>query len=82
MCDNTEIELILFTALALSSTTVKDIATVMGIHASTLYKWKTMTERHLTQQKQDALLWYFLKNEPDILILALIVTTITSILLF
>ena len=82
MCENTEIELLLFTALTLSSSKVKDIATVTGINASTLYKWKTMTERHLTQPKQNALLWYFLKNEPDILILALIVTTITTILLF
>ena len=82
MCENTEIELLLFTALTLSPSKVKDIAEAMGINASTLYKWKTMSERHLTQQKQDALLWYFLKNEPDILILALIVTTITTILLF
>ena len=82
MCENTEMELLLFTALTLSPSKVKDIAEAMGINASTLYKWKTMTERHLTQPKQDALLWYFLKNEPDILILALIVTTITTILLF
>ena len=82
MCENTEMELLLFTALTLSPSKVKDIAEAMGINASTLYKWKTMSERHLTQQKQDALLWYFMKNEPDILILALIVTTITTILLF
>ena len=49
MCENTEIELLLFTALTLSSSSVKDIASVTGINASTLYKWKTMTERHLTQ---------------------------------
>ena len=82
MCENTEMELLLFTALTLSPSKVKDIAEAMKINASTLYKWKTMSERHLTQPKQDALLWYFLKNEPDILILALIVTTITTILLF
>ena len=81
MYENTEIELILFTALTLSPSKVKDIAEAMKINASTLYKWKTMSERHLTQSKQDALLWYFLKNEPDIIILALIVTTVTTILL-
>ncbi len=81
MCENTEIELILFTALTFSPSKVKDIAEKIQINASTLYKWKTMSERHLTQQKQDALLRYFLKNEPDIFILALIVTTVTTILL-
>ena len=81
MRENTEIELILFTAMTLSPSKVKDIAEEMKINASTLYKWKTMSERHLTQQKQDALLWYFLKNEPDIFILALIVTTVQTILL-
>lgn len=82
MCENTEMETLLFTALTLSPSRVKDIAEAMKINASTLYKWKTMRDRHLTQQKQNALFLYFMKNEPDILILALIVTTIPTILLF
>ena len=82
MYENTEMELLLFTALTLSPSRVKDIAEAMKINASTLYKWKTMCDRHLTQPKQEALFFYFVKNEPDILILALIVTTIPTILLF
>lgn len=80
MCEYTEIEALLLTALALSPNSVKDIATATNIKPSRLYKWRT-TSGHLSQSKQEALMLYFMKNEPDILILALIVKTITNILL-
>ena len=48
---------------------VKEIAAATGIKANTLYKWKT-TEGHLSPAKADALLLYFVNNEPRRLELA------------
>ena len=64
-----ENENILRTAISMKGHTVKDIAAATGIKADTLYKWKT-TEAHLSPTKADALLLYFIQNEPQRLELA------------
>jgi transposase-like protein len=64
-----ETENILQIAINMRGHTVKDIAAATGIKADTLYKWKT-TEAHLSPAKADALLLYFIQNEPQRLELA------------
>ena len=59
-----ETETILKTAINLRCRTVKDISAATGIKASTLYKWKTSNVR-LSPDKADALLLYFIQNEPQ-----------------
>ena len=58
-----ENEILLKAAMTLSENSVKHIAAESGIKANTLYKWKT-TNVHLSPAKADALLLYFLENEP------------------
>ena len=48
---------------------VKEIAAASAIKVNTLYKWKT-TPAHLSPAKADALLLYFIENEPKRLELA------------
>lgn len=64
-----ETEAILRTAINMKGRTVKAIADATSIRADTLYKWKT-TEGHLSPSKADALLLYFIQNEPKRLELA------------
>ena len=64
-----EMEALLRTAINLRGETVKQIADATGIRPDTLYKWKT-TEVHLSPSKADALLLYFIQNEPQRLELA------------
>ncbi|MDO4177490.1 MAG: hypothetical protein Q4D99_08490 [Bacillota bacterium] len=64
-----ETESILRTAINMRGHTVKDIAAATDIRADTLYKWKT-TNVHLSPSKADALLLYFIENEPQRLELA------------
>ena len=64
-----ETEALLRTAVNMKGRTVKAIAAATGIRADTLYKWKT-TEAHLSPPKADALLLYFIQNEPQRLELA------------
>ena len=64
-----ETEALLLTAINMKGNTVKDIAAATGIKVDTLYKWKT-TEAHLSPAKADALLLYFIQNEPQRLELA------------
>lgn len=64
-----ETEALLRTAINMRGHTVKSIAAATGIKADTLYKWKT-TKVHLSPPKADALLLYFMKNEPQRLNLA------------
>ena len=65
----TETEALLKAAINLSQNSVKQIAEQCGIKANTLYKWKT-TSVHLSPQKADALLIYFIENEPETIITA------------
>ena len=62
-------EFLLLTAIQLPGATIKAIAAATGIQANTLYKWKT-TPNHLSPQKADRLLLYFMENEPQRLELA------------
>lgn len=64
-----ETEALLRTAINLRGETVKTISAATGINLSTLYKWKT-TNVHLSPSKADALLLYFIENEPQRLELA------------
>ena len=59
-----ETEAILRSAVILSDNSIKDIAEASNIKPNTIYKWKT-TDVHLSPEKADALLLYFLENEPD-----------------
>ena len=64
-----ELETLLLTAINLPGTTIKSIAAATGIQANTLYKWTT-TPNHLSPEKADRLLLYFMENEPQRLELA------------
>ena len=64
-----ETEALLQTAIGLPGHSIKEIATATGIKANTLYKWKT-SDGHLSPSKADALLIYFMENEPQRLQLA------------
>ena len=59
-----ETEALLLAAINLRGRSVKDIAAATGIKPSTLYKWKT-TDVRLSPDKADALLLYFMENEPQ-----------------
>ena len=62
-------EALLLTAISLSGSSIKTIAAATGIQANTLYKWKT-TPNHLSPDKADKLLLYFMEQEPQRLELA------------
>ena len=64
-----ETEALLKTAIILSESTVKQIGEACSIKPNTLYKWRT-TDVHLSPQKADALLLYFINNEPGTIVLA------------
>ena len=64
-----ETESLLRTAINLNGHSVKAIGAATSINPNTLYKWKT-TEVHLSPAKADALLLYFIQNEPQRLELA------------
>ena len=64
-----ETEALLLTAVSLPGSSIKTIAAATGIQANTLYKWKT-TPNHLSPQKADRLLLYFMEQEPQRLELA------------
>ena len=56
-------EALLLTAIGLDGERIKHIAEATGIKAGTLYKWKS-TSVHLSPEKADRLLLYFIENEP------------------
>ena len=64
-----ELEELLLMAIGLPGYSIKEIAAATGIKANTLYKWKT-TPVHLSPDKSDKLLLYFLEHEPERLVLA------------
>ena len=64
-----ELETLLFITIGLPGSTIKEIAMETEIKANTLYKWKT-TPVHLSPEKADKLLLYFMEHEPDRLELA------------
>lgn len=58
-----ELEELLLMAIGLPGYSIKEIAAATGIKANTLYKWKT-TPVHLSPDKADRLLLFFLEHEP------------------
>ena len=62
-------ETLLLNAIGLPGSNIKTIAAATGIQANTLYKWKT-TPNHLSSEKADKLLLYFMEQEPQRLELA------------
>lgn len=64
-----EQEALLLIAISLPGSAIKNISVATGIKANTLYKWKT-TPVHLSPEKADRLLHYFMEYEPDRLELA------------
>ena len=64
-----ELEELLLMAIGLPGYSIKEIAAATGIKANTLYKWKT-TPVHLSPDKADRLLLYFMEYEPERLELA------------
>ena len=59
-----ETEALLRIAINQKGRSAKAIAAATGIKPSTLYKWKT-TDVRLSPDKADALLLYFIHNEPQ-----------------
>ena len=59
-----ETEALLLTAIGLDGNSIKSIAAATGITPDCLYKWKN-TNVHLSPQKADRLLIYFVQNEPE-----------------
>ena len=74
-----ETEALLKSAIILSQNSVKDIATASGIKANTLYKWKT-TDVHLSPTKADALLLYFMENEPQAIVAGAVLNYVLTLL--
>ena len=64
-----ETEALLKTAFGLPGNAIKDIAAATGILPNTIYRWKS-SGGHLSPSKADALLIYFMENEPQRLQLA------------
>lgn len=64
-----ETERLLLTAIGLPGSSIKAIAAATDIKVNTLYKWKT-TDVHLSPEKADRLLLYFIEREPARLELA------------
>lgn len=74
-----ETEALLKSAIILSQNSVKDIAAASGIKVNTLYKWKT-TDVHLSPTKADALLLYFMENEPQALVAGAVLNYVLTLL--
>lgn len=64
-----ETEALLLTALDMKGRSIREISEATYIASSTLYKWKS-SNVHLSPQKQDRLLLYFMNEEPQRLELA------------
>ncbi len=64
-----ELEILLLMTINLPGSSIKAIAAATGIKANTLYKWKT-TPVHLSPERADKLLMYFMEHEPTRLELA------------
>ena len=74
-----EMEALLKTAIELPGSSIKEIAAATDIKPNTLYKWKSNKNAHLSPQKADALLLYFVQNEPERLAEADLIQAINTI---
>ncbi len=60
-----EVEALLLNAIELPGRSIKEVAATTSIKPNTLYKWKSSGKAHLSPSKADALLLYFIQNEPE-----------------
>lgn len=59
-----ETEELMKTALDMKGRTIREICEIILVAPNTIYKWKT-TDVHLSPQKHDRLLKYFMREEPQ-----------------
>ena len=74
-----EMEALLKIAIELPGSSIKEIAAATGIKPNTLYKWKSNENAHLSPQKADALLLYFIQNEPERLFVAELIQAVNTL---
>ena len=74
-----EMEALLKTAIELPGSSIKEIAAATDIKPNTLYKWKSNENAHLSPQKADTLLLYFIQNEPERLFVAELIQAVNTL---
>ena len=74
-----EMEALLKIAIELPGNSIKDISAATDIKPNTLYKWKSNENAHLSPQKADALLLYFIQNEPERLFVAELIQAVNTL---
>lgn len=74
-----EMEALLKIAVELPGNSIKDISAATNIKPNTLYKWKSNENAHLSPQKADALLLYFIQNEPERLFVAELIQAVNTL---
>ena len=74
-----EIEALLKIAIELPGSSIKDISAATDIKPNTLYKWKSNENAHLSPQKADVLLLYFIQNEPERLFVAELIQAVNTL---
>jgi len=74
-----DMEALLKIAIELPGSSIKDISAETDIKPNTLYKWKSNENAHLSPQKADALLLYFIQNEPERLFVAELIQAVNTL---
>ena len=74
-----ETEALLKITIELPGNSIKDISAATDIKPNTLYKWKSNENAHLSPQKADALLLYFIQNEPERLFVAELIQAVNTL---
>ena len=74
-----EMEALLKITIELPGNSIKDISAATDIKPNTLYKWKSNENAHLSPQKADALLLYFIQNEPERLFVAELIQAVNTL---
>ena len=74
-----EMEALLKIAIELPGTSIKEISAATDIKPNTLYKWKSNKNAHLSPQKADALLLYFIQNESERLFVAELIQAVNTL---
>ena len=74
-----EMEALLKISIELPGSSIKEIAAATDIKPNTLYKWKSNENAHLSPQKADTLLLYFIQNEPERLFVAELIQAVNTL---
>ena len=74
-----EMEALLKITIELPGNSIKEISAATDIKPNTLYKWKSNENAHLSPQKADALLLYFIQNEPERLFVAELIQAVNTL---